>query len=218
MRHLKWLGIAVVAAMLLTGLLGAGSASATVLCKENKNPCGGNHYPAETEIHAVLAEGGAKSTVNGIWTTVECGLSTMTAKITKAGGFLEPVRATIQAFTLEECKCAGQAVGSTHATVVEKGALEFIQSSEDDATIWGEATRVTYNCTPLGTQCIFGVPLESTILGELIGGATAKTSIKDKLNHVNGTNDEGTFICGSTAEWTASYEITSPKPIHAAGS
>ena len=41
MKHLKMLGLALLAAAALTALLGAGTASATELCSTNTSPCTG---------------------------------------------------------------------------------------------------------------------------------------------------------------------------------
>jgi hypothetical protein len=50
MKHLKMLGLAALAAAALTALIGAGTASATVLCKNNLNTttCS-EKYPAGTK-------------------------------------------------------------------------------------------------------------------------------------------------------------------------
>lgn len=213
MKQLNW-PWPIVAAMCLV-FLGAGSASATTLCEEEKKACEGNHYPAGTELKAILAEG-KKAILNGTWTNVECGSSAMTAKISKEGGAFEPVRATIQALTFGQCACAGGEVGNAQAVLWVNGALRFDYLEADDATTYSENTQVTYHCEPLGIQCIFGAPLEPRDVGKLIGGGTAMVAIETTLNHFTGMNDEGSFICGSTASWEATYEIWLPEPLHAA--
>jgi hypothetical protein len=57
MKYLKMLGLAAVAAMALTAVLGASSASAaTFLCKTNANPCP-EHYPTGTTLSGSLEPG-----------------------------------------------------------------------------------------------------------------------------------------------------------------
>lgn len=110
-------------------------------------------------------------------------------------------------------------MGSAHVTLLESGELEVHHiSGTDDGTLTGKSTKLTVNCTPAVTQCIFGTNGEGTDLGALTGGNPAALDGGATVSWLSGTNDEGSFICGSTAKWEGAYEITSPKPLHVAAS
>jgi hypothetical protein len=92
MKYLKMLGLAVVAAAALSAFMGAGSASATVLCTTNSTPCGTSHtegtkegmYPAESTFVAHLKEKTKAVLQAGIF-TVECEGSTAEMASTTTG-------------------------------------------------------------------------------------------------------------------------------------
>lgn len=55
---MKKLILAAFAAALVLAILGAGSASATVLCKASESPCSeANRYAKGTSLHAVMTSG-----------------------------------------------------------------------------------------------------------------------------------------------------------------
>lgn len=212
MKYLKLVVMAAIAAMTLTGLA-PGTASATVGCKTTTTPCT-DKYPAGTEAHVQLVTG-TKAIVNAVWTDVECGSTTGKGTLTKAGSATETVSGPIETWTAGECKCAGSAAGSAHVTFLQTGSLEGHHiSGTENGTVTGFNQTITVNCTPLGTQCIFGTKGEGTHLGVMTGGTNPTIHGAATINHFAGTNDEGTFLCGSTAKWEAQYEVTSPKPVY----
>lgn len=207
--------------MVLTAFFGAGSASATVLCKTTMtSECAiaSWTHATGTTLHAVL-DPGAHATLNAVWTDVTCKKSTIHAKTDNQGSATETVRALIESLTFEECECTGAGAGTALPTVLAKGELEIHYiSGTHTATVTSIGTKVTFNCTPLGTQCIFGTKAEGTDVGTLTSGNPATVDEAGTVNWSSGTNDEGSFLCGSTAKWEGTYEITEPKPLYVATS
>jgi len=99
MKHIKILGLAAVAAMALTAFVGAGSASATVLCKNSTStPCSEKYGPG------TIIEGestNAKLTSN--LATVTCSESKTTAETTTAGSASTTVEGKITALNFSGC-------------------------------------------------------------------------------------------------------------------
>lgn len=215
MKLLKRLAAAV-AVVALMASVGVSSAPATALCKTQiTEGCTktGQDYGIGTTIHLVR-QSGKHVTVNAAWTDVTCKKSTMHGKTNTKGSETEAVKGPIEVLTLEQCSCAGGSDGSAHPVVLDPGsfALHHITGT-DNATVTSYDLKVTANCTSLGTQCIFGTKAEGTVLGTLTGGNPATATANATVNHSAGTNDEGSFLCGSTAKWEAAYEITEPNPV-----
>lgn len=140
-------------------------------------------------------------------------------KTENTGGSESQVKLSVGSLTFGECSCAGGVVGNTHLAALETGSLEIQRiSGADDGTLTGKGQKITFNCTSLGTQCIFGTKVEGTDLGTLTGGNPATIDESATVNWFSGTNDEGSFLCGSTAKFEAAYEVTGPKPLHVAAS
>jgi hypothetical protein len=200
MKYVKTLGLAVVAAVLMA-LVGAGTASATVLCKnsESTTTCNEN-YPAGTEIKSSLSAG-TKAILKTEFKTIECSKATVSSKSKNGGSETESINASVEALTFEECNC--------EVKVLKKGTLEVHWiSGSTNGTATANGAEVTVNCSTIFglVHCLYVT--EKTDLGTLTGGNPAKLDAKAAIPRLT-TNG----LCSSTASWEATYEVTSPKPL-----
>lgn len=98
MRYIKMLGLAAIAAIAVLAFMGASSASATVLCEANEDPCeeplaSGTVLKGETEEAGTYEGGELKG---------KCS-SSFAAKTTSSGGKESPVTAEITSLTFSSC-------------------------------------------------------------------------------------------------------------------
>jgi hypothetical protein len=119
MKYLKMFGLAVVAAAALTAFLGAGSASATVLCKTAVNPCPeGERWSTGTSLDAT-------STHITFYEANTCVASTLSAKTTSNGGSGVPVPLAIEGLSFSTC------TKNTIVTTLGELQIEWINGTHD---------------------------------------------------------------------------------------
>jgi hypothetical protein len=204
MKYLKMLGVAAVAAMALTAVLGAGSASAaTFLCKTSANPCT-EHYPSGTAISASLVTGTTARLTTNIG-TVTCKKSTVGGKTTSTEAHGE-----ITSLTFTECTdpfgnpCTVKAVNTPY-TASAATAVAGTPNGSGTMTISGKAGNpgATVECGSW-MNCKF---TNSPIVLDVTGGAPAKiVASKEALNREGG-------ICPAESFWDAEYTVTAPNPL-----
>jgi len=198
MKYVKMLGLAAVAAMALMAFVGAGTASATVLCETSEHPTNCTKpYPKGTTIDATLEESAILETLGG--TVLDtCTGSTVKGKTANAGGENEPVTGNIESLTWENC--------SRPTTTIVNGSLqiEWIPVS-NNGVVSGKESQVTI-ATIFGS-CTYGLGAGTT-LGTLIGGAEATIKIDAVVAKI-----AGNISCPAEARWTAAYKVTEPKPL-----
>jgi hypothetical protein len=204
MKYIKMLGCAVGVAAVLMAFAGAGTASATVLCKNNESTstCSEN-YPAGTEIKSSLSTG-TKAILKTEFKTIECSKSTVSGKSENGGDATESIKGPVEALTFEECNC--------EIKVLKKGTLEIHWiSGSNNGTVTENGAEVTVNCSTIfGTvHCIYVT--EKTDLGTLSGGSPAKLSTKATIPRLTTSG-----LCSATASWEATYEVAGPKPLYVA--
>jgi hypothetical protein len=204
MKYVKMLGLTAIAATALMAFIGAGTASATVLCKNNLNTekCS-ERYPAGTKLEAKLI-GTAK--LDTSFKTVTCN------KVSPGTGTMETEgSATTTPFgkngtgTYEECNC--------EIKVLKEGSLEIHQiAGTDNGTLTESGGEVTMTCSSIfgNVHCIYGSGA-NVDGGELKGGNPAKEVVSLNIPRLP-TNS----ICSEEAVLTGEYEITSPKPLYVA--
>jgi len=199
MKYVKMLGLAAVAAMALTAFVGAGTASATVLCSTNTSPCpAGQKWPTGTQIEFTVTQ----NTSAGWLTTEAEEISTCTGgklkgEITNAGSATEAVKIKVSEDTWNGC---------TFPTIsLELGSLEVTNiSGTSNGTIkMSSKFRFTMNTIFFGS-CVYG---SSTGIefGTLTGGASGVAGI-----NVIAVLGEGSGICCPSAKWSEHYTLTSP--------
>ncbi|HEX5526966.1 MAG TPA: hypothetical protein VFX44_07175 [Solirubrobacterales bacterium] len=213
MKYLKFLGLAAIFAAALTAF--AGTASATTLTGS------GGTLPAGTEIKSV-AEG--KTILHPPIGDIECEESTVSGKTSNEGSATETVQGSIESLTFSKCNAT--------VTVLVKGSLEIHTSYETvidevegrkvdtritktvaDSNGWltGNGNEVTVEF--LGFHCIFktnGTPL-GKVTGSANTGGNATLDIEATIPRTGGRS--GVF-CGSEAQWTGSYKVTSPSVLN----
>jgi hypothetical protein len=217
MKYVKMLGLAAVAAAALMAFVGATSASATVLCKTNPTagagettgtvcPSGqayGTKEPSTgVAIHAVNT-GTVK--LDTSFKTIECTGSTLGGETNAEEG--SPLTGPEGTLTFTGCNCT--------VTVLKAGtvSIEWI-SGTHNGTVTSSGNETTTSCkTIFGTvHCIYVT--SGTHVGTLTGGnpatLSASATIPVDAEHSNG-------LCPQESKWTASYEVTTPKPLFVAG-
>jgi hypothetical protein len=198
MKYLKAFELVALVAAALTAVVGVGTASATELtCTE---PAGTKVMcPVGTEVHAE-AEGNLV-THQSIG-DIPCSASTMKGKTTNTGGSSETVAIVLEALTFSGC--------NAEVVVLEPGSLEIHTreaSANGNGTVTWSGMRVTQ--TFVGFHCIFTT--SATDIGTLTGSSTTKaTPTLDIEATIPRTGGRSGAFCGSTAQWTGSYQFTAP--------
>jgi hypothetical protein len=196
MKYLKILGLAAVAAMALMAF-GAGTASATKLCKNNLSTTAcSEHYGVGTVVEGTLTGSAVLETLGG--STIDtCTGSTMSGKTSNTAATGEEVKGSIETLSWTGC--------TFPTSTVTKGALDIGHiSGTDNGTLTATNTEVTINSGIFG-HCIYGAPATGLDLGTVIGGHPPKITINAIVPLIKG---EG--FCPTEARWTASYTVTKP--------
>lgn len=211
MKHLKGLGLMLIAAAALTATIGAGTASATptALCKAPTTPaglpiCEGNHlYPAGTNIHAIL-EAGTRLNIATPLGLVECKTATLNA-ITEQQTE-KPLGAFVNALTFGECEDAGEPVD---VTTVKNGTLDIeiidlpVWTHNGTLTLTGTEIKVLWTFS--GAECFY----DPAHTGILTGGPMATIDWFGTL-----TRTKGNLLCPEgNANWNGAFTVTSPEPL-----
>jgi hypothetical protein len=195
MKHLKMLGAAAAAAVALMALLGGSTASATVLCKTETNPCSAVYPAVTTEFKADLAS------AQSIFELADeehlefsrCSKETFTASISNAGSWFSTVVAPVTALEFSEC------VGFTKSVTI--GSLEVHSIAEtNDGTVTVSELEITVNLA--GVDCKWRAT--NADLGILEGGSDPTLKINLVLARNSACYPE------SLGRWTATFTFTSP--------
>lgn len=204
MKQLKILGLAVVAIAAMTALLGAGSASATVLCKVSptKGVCPStSRYAAGTTFDAKAT--GATLETNT--ENVTCKTSSTSIKNTAESG--SPLPGEVTLLTFGECtSSSGAACTVTSVGTPWSANLAWTSLGNGTLTVANGGARVS--CGFGFLQCRFGAKSLSL---EVQGGNPGKV-IANKVP-LEMTAEEGFLKCPTEAKWTATYEATSPTAV-----
>lgn len=188
MRYLK---MPILMALSLASLFAfAGAASATILTDAP--------VPGYTGI--VKAESEGALTLHGP-ISIFC-KSSIEGNIERHGSGIT-TEGSITSLTLTEC-------GSNHATVKSGGSLEVHTekaSENGNGTLTSTGAQISINITSLGITCVYTT--FETDIGILTGSSstngTAKVDLEGSLPRTGGS-----LFCGSSAQMTGSYKITTP--------
>jgi len=191
------LGLAVVAAGALMAFIGAGTASASVLCSTATNPCTSPwpnttlDFSLTTGTSANLKEPGPEGE-----TLDTCKASTAKGTLTN-GSSTATAKGPVEKANLTWGSC-------TFPTMTIKGGTLEIHSTAlgSNGTVTGSGFEVTVNTFIFGT-CAYGTG-EGKDLGTLTEGNPAVFHAEAVLTKIFG------FCPGSTAEWSATYTLTEP--------
>ncbi len=190
MKNLKILGLAVLAVTALTAFFGAGSASATVLCKTAVNPCPeGEKWGTGTLLEAT-------SEHVTFYEANTCVASTLSAKTTSNGGSGVPVPLAIEGLSFSTC------TNNTIVTTLGELQIEWINGTHDgiikDRGTKGTVAMALGNC---GWNIGFGGAWVT--IGRINGGSPAAIELEAPLI---GTCPF-TYILGS-------YTVPAPEPLY----
>jgi hypothetical protein len=196
MRYIKMLGLAAVAAAALMALVGASTASATTIHGS------GGKLAKGTTINAVL-KAGTEAVLQAGFGNIACGESTVHGTTSTTGGAAETVKGSIGTLTFGAC------TGDT-VTVLAPGSLEIHHiTGTTNGTLTGsgsEATTISHNVG--GVHCIYKT--ENTHIGTLTGNTKGNAILQAEATLIRVPTS---FLCASSAKWTATYEVTTPSPL-----
>jgi len=200
MKHLKMLALAAVAAGALMAFVGAGTASATVLCSTTVEPCpAGQKWPANTLMDMSVPSGNSINWVNTSNEELDtCSGSTIKGPITSAGSSTTTVTSTVEELTWGGC--------TFPTATVTKGKLEVHRiAGTHNGTVTADGTfEWTFNTVFFGT-CIYGFTAGNSI-GDLTEGKPAVFHYNAVVEKFSGS----AFACPSTGKLTGTFEVTSP--------
>lgn len=194
MNYLKGLVLAAVFAVALM-VAGAGTASATVICKTKTSPCG-SPYPKGTVFKSELTPG-TTAVLKAGFATFECTEGHGTVETTTNGSATETVKGLTK--TLSFGGCNGE------VKVLKTGTGEIHWTSKTSGSFTTEGTEVTGST--LGVSCVYGGTISSGIT--LNGGEKPTIVINAKIPLISGG-----ILCGNPATMTASLTVTEPTPLY----
>jgi hypothetical protein len=195
---------AVVAA--LFAVWAAGSASATVMCKvdfEVEKVCPKESvYPVGTSV-SISLKSGTSSKLNAGFTTVACEESKMAGEITKQGELTATMTVGWNVVSFAKCNATvkvEEAVG-----LALHWAINGVGGTRGYGTI--EALKTTISSGEV--SCTYG---GAEIKGENLMAIKGEPG-ELKAEEVELPKLAGSFLCASTAKWSATYTINSPSPF-----
>jgi hypothetical protein len=214
MKYLKMLGLAAVAAMALTALVGVGSAAAagTTLCKTAETPCKAeNHYGIGTAISGESSNATLTSSLGN----VVCSKSTVGGKTTTTGSNKTNVEGTIDSLTFTSCTLTTPPFlgGGTHSCTVSsintpyKAVVADLGATKGSMTVTG-TPGAKVDCGASVLRCQF---TSSSVTLDVNSGNPA-TVVADKEPLIRTVYEGG--ICPSESAWDATYTVTAPKPLY----
>lgn len=200
MKYLKMLGLAAVAAAALMAFVGAGTASASVICSTTTTPCG-SPWANGTVMEFSLV-GTAKLTGAGV-TLDTCTGGGVKGKLTN-GSSTTTASGAIESLTWGPC------TSTTDTTQLCSLEVHNISGTSNGTVTAGgsKACKVTIN-TPLFGSCVYSTGTSAIDLGTLTEGKSSGNT-PDATLHVNTTVVLDSGPCPSTAGWEATYVLTAP--------
>jgi putative sterol carrier protein len=194
MKPLRALGVFALMVAALLALIGAGSASATVLCTNSSCT---TTYASGTTIDYTLKSGTTsilKSTSGELAAT--CAGSTIKGNTSSESG--ASISSSIESLTWSSC--------SQTTDTIKKGSLSITWTSgTNNGSVSSSGSEVT--ATVFGISCTYGTG-EGTTLGTLTGGETPVLAISAVVKKT-----AGSFLCPGNTTWTAEYVITEPHAL-----
>jgi hypothetical protein len=197
MKHLKMLGLAAVAALVVAAFAGVGSASAVVLCKTKTTPCN-SKWAKGTQLEFSIKAG-----TSALWRTTE-GLSMKTCTSGKIKGEI-----TNEGSATENVRIKNTEISWTNCTVptvtVKTGELEIKGiTGTENGTIVLKSAEFTTNDFFFG-DCSYG-PGTGADIGTLTASSTGDVvlDINGQLGPVGGS-------CCPDVVWIEEFTLTVPK-------
>jgi hypothetical protein len=199
MKYLKVFALAAVAAAALMAFVGAGTASATVVCKTvpTAGVCPeGWDYPAGTVGKASLKAGTtAALKATGGEILITCTESTVGGQSVNTGSATETVKSALTSLTWSNCSNTVETISPG------TGELHWIAGT-NNGTLTTINTKVTVNI--FGVSCSYGTGAGADV-GTTVGGNPGSL----KVNLVV-AKQEGGFLCPADTRFEAEYVATEP--------
>jgi hypothetical protein len=196
MKHVKMLGLTVVAAAALMAFVGAGTASASGrLCSTETNPCT-SPWTTPTALDFSLKSGGSAKLTDTAGNT----LDTCTSSTVK-GSLTNNAAGTTPSGPISELAWGGCTV--TTDTILP-GGLKIASAGSGAGTVSSNAKiEVTVN---VFSSCNYGVESGTTL------GTTNKGTGSNVVFKANAVAKKlaGGFLCPETTKWVAEYVLTTP--------
>lgn len=200
MTSLK-MGLAVAIAVVVASFAAAGTASATVLCKEAKIPCGAADYPAFTPFAMEQMPGNTTLWKKGFLTIDTCENATVGGTTQNTGGSGTAVTVKLSTFTWGTC-------GITRE-VTALGNLEIKYTSEGRGTLF--LTQLVWK----EGSCVYGGKFLAHIgvITKPEAGKTYSTLLIDTTYPlISGSG------CTATVTFASTNKVTFPTPLYIADS
>ena len=192
MKHIKMLGLAVMAAAALMAFAGSASAAGLVT-----SPAGSDYTGVikATATSSLLLKAG--------FANITCTSSTVEGKIETND---ESV-ASGKISTLSFSNC-----GSAVVTTFKTGTLTIDTKATNEGTVTGNGSEVTVGIPAFGVTCDYGTT-GTTDLGVIKSGTTTTDAVMTISANLPLINATGSFGCASPAAWSGTYAVTSPTPL-----
>jgi len=199
MKHLKMVGLVVVAALALSAFAGAGAASATVLCKEDKNPCGSD-YSSGTEIKGQLPLGVTNLWRKGGKVVDTCWGATLLGFTSNTGGFSSSVILPLKSLTWSEC--------TTTREVIKPGTFEISYTGASETVGTLKLKEIQFK----ESGCTYGLGSSFVHVGRMKKSATALSPATFEIDMTFGPISG--FPCFESVELESFYSLTAPVPLY----
>jgi hypothetical protein len=200
MKYLKALGVAALAVAALAALIGAASAQATVLCKNNAGATCNAIWPVGTKLHTQLeiAQKFTLLSTGGGPPEVECKESTMQPEISNAGSATTTVETKVPAASITW----GAACETAKGVTISGGEIEFHWiKGTFNATVTGKGISVTF--VEAGFSCVYGFGATMIPIGTFTGGLTPRIDLKAVATKQAGSS----ILCQTDEIMEGEYEI-----------
>jgi hypothetical protein len=196
MKHLRLSGLVAAMAMAVAVFIVAGTASATVLCKEEKNPCGSSDYPVGTELKVEQMPENTMRWKAGESTVDECTGSKFVGKTSNTGGLGSAVTVPLSTFTFGSCLKTRE--------ITKVGQLEISYVTGEKSQAWLVLSELAWKeggCTYEG---------KNITIGAITKPESGKTTVLlDALYPLlSGLG------CAATITFAATYKVISPLPLY----
>jgi hypothetical protein len=216
MKHLKMLGLAALAALALTAVLGVGSASAKTCSLAGAGAeCGAGHGKVYTgAITAKLATGNAE--LQSGFINVACPASHLAGKITNG----ETGTGTIESLTFGPGCKANTGQSCTATTTATAGApwhaVVVPTAGTTNGTMKVKPVKGTFTCSASGFFPHVTCNYEATEVGAageiVINGGAPASVVAAKVPLKKGAGSGAS--CSETATWSGHYTVSTPTSLY----
>jgi hypothetical protein len=205
MKYLRFSGLIGALALASVSVM-AGAASATVLCKEAKNPCGTADYPAETALSAELVPSNSVRWKGSSGETIDaCTTSTFSGKTKNTGGAKTAVSIALSSLEWKSC--------TTVREVAVPGELEVSYFKSEPHVI---ATLTIKGTEWKEGSCVYGAGSVARSAGWVTEPTEGRSYTVFDMQ-VTFPKISGLF-CEASQTWEGEYRFTTPSTLYIAES